>query len=228
MYIVASALGADAFGRSIVKLTTILRITLGAALALTLTAPALAQTFAQTPQTSQPLQDDSSFTPPPFRVTFEDGGPPPMGRRDDMRRTDLSAEFSFTHFASLSLKAGEVNVCVPFGEKKRQKGIMNPCVVGEFDFGRADGLNALQIFGGVRLEDSDNEKMTFIIEVDGGETHSPGENDFTLKFGGGILFPLQDKKMKVIVQFSIPIIFFPGSHETGFQVSGGITLPIGG
>jgi hypothetical protein len=226
MYIVASALGADAFGRSIVKLTTILRTTLGAALALTLTAPALAQTFAQTPQTSQ---DDSSFTPPPFRVTFEDGAQPPMGRHDDMRVTDLSVKFSFEHFASLSLKAGEANVCFPVGDKKRQKGIMNPCIVGEFDFGRGDGVNFLQFFGGVRFEDSDNEKMTFFAEVDGGETHATGENDFTLKFGGGVLFPLQNKKMKVIVQFFIPLIFFSGSgHETGFQIGGGITLPIGG
>jgi hypothetical protein len=221
MYIVASALGTDIFGRSIVKLTTVLRTTLGAALALALAAPAVAQT-QQTPQ------DESSFTPPPFRVTFEDGAQPPMGRHDDMRVTDLSVKFSFEHFTSFSIKAGEVNVCVPVGDKKRQKGIMNPCVVGEFDFGRADGSNALQFFGGVRFEDSDNEKMTFFGEVDGGETHFPGENDFTLKFGGGVLFPLQNKKMKVTVQFFIPLVFFSGGHETGFQVGGGITIPIGG
>jgi hypothetical protein len=220
MYIVASALGADAFGRAIVKLTTILRTTLGAALVLALAAPALAQT-QQTPQ------DDSSFTPPPFRVTFEDGAQPPMGGAGDMRVTDLSVKFSLEHFTSDTLKAGEANVCVPVGDKKRQKGIMNPCIVGEFDFGRADGSSVVQFFGGVRFEDSDNAKMTFFAEVDGGETHFPGENDFTLKFGGGVLFPLQNKKMKVTVQFFIPIIFFSGASETGIQIGAGITLPIG-
>jgi hypothetical protein len=225
MYIDASALGADAFGRSTVKLTTILRTTLGAVLALALAAPALAQTFAQTAQTPK---DDSSFTPPPFRVTFEDVAQPPMGRQNDMRETDLSLKFSLEHFTSDTLKAVEANVCVPVGDKKRQTGIMNPCIVGEFDFGRANSTNVLQFFGGVRFEDSDNDKMTFFAEVDGGETHFPGENDFTLKFGGGVLFPLQNKKMKVTVQVFIPIIFFSGGHETGFQVGAGITLPIGG
>jgi hypothetical protein len=203
-----------------VKLTTILRTTLGAALALALAAPALAQT-QQTPQ------DDSSFTPPPFRVTFEDGAQPPMGGAGDMRVMDLSVKFSLEHFTSDTLKAAEANVCVPVGDKKRQKGILNPCIVGEFDFGRGDGSSVVQFFGGVRFEDSDNAKMTFFAEVDGGETHFPGENDFTLKFGGGVLFPLQNKKMKVTVQFFIPIIFFSGASETGIQIGAGVTLPIG-
>jgi hypothetical protein len=207
-----------------VKLTTILRTTLGAVLALALAAPALAQTFAQAPQTPQ---DDSSFTPPPFRVTFEDDAQPPMGRAEDVRATDLSLKFSLEHFTSDTLKAGEANVCFPVGDKKRQKGIMNPCVVGELDFGRANGSSVLQFYGGVRFEDSDSAKMTFFAEVDGGETHFPGENDFTLKFGGGVLFPLQNKKMKVTVQFFIPIIFFSGASETGIQIGAGVTLPIG-
>jgi hypothetical protein len=203
-----------------VKLATILRTTLAAALVLALAAPA----FAQTQQTPS---DDSAFTPPPFRVTFEDGAQPPMGGAGDMRVTDFSVKFSLEHFTSDTLKAAEANVCVPVGDKKRQKGIMNPCIVGEFDFGRADGSSVVQFFGGVRFEDSDNAKMTFFAEVDGGETHFPGENDFTLKFGGGVLFPLQNKKMKVTVQFFIPIIFFSGASETGIQIGAGITLPIG-
>ena len=125
------------------------------------------------------------------------------------------------------MNAGEVNVCVPVGDKHRKKGIMNPCIVGEFDFGRADGETGIRYYGGVRFLDADNEKAHFFGEVDGGETHFSGENDFTLKFGGGVVLPMKDRKMKLTVQFFIPLVFFDGGHESGFQLGVGVSLPIG-
>jgi len=199
---------------------TVFRSLLSAAFVVAMVSPA----HAQTPQ------DDTAFKPAPFNVSFDNGDQAnraPAAASSDMRMTEVAIKYSYSHFTSLSLNAAEVNVCVPVGDKNRKKGIMNPCIVGEFDFGRADGETGIQYYGGVRFQDFDNEKFTFFGEVDGGETHFTGENDFTLKFGGGVVFPMKDKKMKLTVQVFFPFIFFNGGHESGFQVGAGVSLPIG-
>jgi hypothetical protein len=200
---------------------TVFRSLLSTAFVLAMVSPA----HAQTPQ------DDTAFKPAPFNVSFDNStqaNRTPTAASSDMRMTEVAIKYSYSNFSSFSLNAGEVNVCFPVGDKHRQKGIMNPCVVGEFDFGRADGQTGIQYYGGVRFLDSDNEKVTFFGEIDGGETHFSGENDFTMKFGGGVLFPMKDKKMKLTIQFFIPFVFFSGGHESGFQFGAGVSLPIGG
>jgi hypothetical protein len=97
-----------------------------------------------------------------------------------------------------------------------------PSIVGEFDFGRADGSNAIQFFGGPRFTKDLNEKIKLYLEFLAGATHSPGETDFTMKFGGGVFIPIQGKPFFVFVGLDVPFIFFSGAHEHAIEINGGI------
>lgn len=98
-------------------------------------------------------------------------------------------------------------------------------VVGEVGIAKADFSNALTFAGGARAAKPLSPTLDAFGQFMVGVTHFSGENDFTVKPEGGVLFSPKGKPFSVQAFIGLPIIFFTGAHERGFEVGGGIVLP---
>jgi hypothetical protein len=109
----------------------------------------------------------------------------------------------------------------------RGSGLSTISVVASFGLGKADFSHALEFLGGARYDRVLTPRVAFYAQVEAGITHFTGESDFTIIPGGGIEFLLSNKKYLLTAGIGIPIISFGGGgHENGFQIQGGLAIPI--
>jgi hypothetical protein len=101
-------------------------------------------------------------------------------------------------------------------------------LVGGAGFARSDGENVLQFLGGVRVGHIFERNWGLYSELLFGVIHFPGENDFTVQPGVGVVKPIPGRAISVVLDATFPSIFFSGIRETGFGFSAGLALPFGG
>ena len=94
-------------------------------------------------------------------------------------------------------------------------------VGGEVGVGKADDSTALQFLGGVRATKGIGSERTLFADGLAGLLHFPGENVFMPKPRAGILFPAGGRKFDIQVHGGLPVVFFGGNTEIGYEVGGG-------
>jgi hypothetical protein len=98
---------------------------------------------------------------------------------------------------------------------------------GQVSWAHVEGENLLSFLGGITLrpEDVANKKYVPFGRVLGGFARSFGSSAFELQFGGGVDIPWKPNMM-VRIQGEIPIFFAEGGSDSGFRLTGGITIPL--
>ncbi|MFN7983032.1 MAG: hypothetical protein U0Q11_14335 [Vicinamibacterales bacterium] len=98
-------------------------------------------------------------------------------------------------------------------------------IVGELGFAKADASSTVSFAGGARAAKPFNPTLDVFGQLMLGITHFTGESDFTLKPEGGVIYSPKGKPFGVTAYIGVPVIFFTGAHERGFEIGGGIVLP---
>lgn len=98
-------------------------------------------------------------------------------------------------------------------------------IVGELGLAKADASSTVSFAGGARAAKPLNPTLDVFGQLMLGITHFSGESDFTLKPEGGVIYSPKGKPFGVAAYIGVPVIFFTGAHERGFEIGGGIVLP---
>lgn len=99
-------------------------------------------------------------------------------------------------------------------------------VVGTASFGSDDFGNTWRASGGLQVTYLLNPKVAVYGRLSGGARHFTDETDLQIEPDFGIYVPV-GKRLLVTGELGFPIIFFPGNAESGFQLGGGIAVPLG-
>lgn len=97
-------------------------------------------------------------------------------------------------------------------------------LVGELGLTKANVSNAIILAGGGRVGKPFRSGADVFGQVLLGVTRFSGERDFTIKPEVGVVIPME-KLFSVSVVAGRPVIFFPGAHETGFEIGAGLVFP---
>lgn len=80
---------------------------------------------------------------------------------------------------------------------------------------------------GLRAQRPINPRVNVFGQFTAGVTRFPDGSAFTLKPSGGVLIPLTNQPFSIYGSVGVPFMHSFGSFERGFEISGGISMPVG-